>query len=261
MSRLKWYILPVLVLIYLLFVPVGCTKYKCADYTALGRSAHEMEALFPEYKAQLHQCAVDNLAWGILCGQGYKADADTYDKCMELAMLLVTPKPAAPPPVATDTPPVDSTHPAASQGLTDDIDPASVTWVGDPAGVQNWKITYDLTVSFKGNDIVLAQQGTANWPEVNGAAANPWVVTQVSGKWYGASFEWMRHNATTRPKSTVSGGNIKVFNVFPDGWNPQAGDQVCFTVAALSRGRFEGKWTWEYNKVYARTPIRCVVWP
>lgn len=143
----------------------------------------------------------------------------------------------------------------------DDIDPSTVTWVGDPAGVQGWKITSDLEVGFSGGDVLLKQDGTKRWPEVNNAVANPWVIAQINGEWCGASFEWMRRNADRRAKSAVAGDHIKVPHTFSDDWRPRSGETVYFMVAALSRGKYQGKWTWFYNKCFERTAIRKVVWP
>ena len=242
-----------LILLALLLLAGCAQKYECADYTALGKSAHAMEDLFPEYKAQLRQCAVDNLAWGILCGQGYKPDEGTYEKCRELALLLVQ-KPAEAP--ATPTPALaKTTPPAASQAFTDDINPATITFVQGP-DIGRWPVTHDLTASLSGNNVLLKQSATSAWPtkpyQDKPLVGNSWVVANIGGKWYGASFEWLGKGTQSRGKYTVAGDHIKYPKVFPADWRPAPGETIYVCVASLSRGGM--------RSVDERTPLKKIVW-
>lgn len=262
-------VLPILLALVLM---AGCaTKIPCNDYSSLAANLKLLPLLLPEgtNTSLLKRCYLEVKAQSVLCGLGEPTDADIYNQCLDysinavkaaLALEQNTPVEAPNPAPKPTTPPTPSPTPISDQ--RDEIDPAIVQWVGDLSVLPEWPwpIKYDLVVSFSGNDVVLQQEGTSHWPIVNGTVGNPIVIAQIDGKWKGGNFEWFRKGATHRAKRAVAGDHIKAFHDIPAEWRPSPGQKICFTVAALNRGRFQGKWTWEYNRVYERTPIKCVVW-
>uniref|UniRef100_A0A6H2A094 Uncharacterized protein n=1 Tax=viral metagenome TaxID=1070528 RepID=A0A6H2A094_9ZZZZ len=255
----------------------GCAYFQktdtvaCDEYLYLANQLERLEKVLPPELASqapvIKQGVKDLKNQAISCAFGEKIDPNLYSKWQQAAILIAQnitgettttiPTPTAESTTTTTIPPTVEITPVDPR---DDKSPTDIIWVGDPAGVQNWAVAYNLSVSFKGGDIVLAQDGTKNWPEVNNAVANPWVIANLNGKWYGASFEWMRRNANTRAKSAVDGGHIKVPHTFPADWKPKAGETIYLMVASLSRGRFEGRWTWDYHNTRQRTAIKKIVW-
>ena len=86
---------------------------------------------------------------------------------------------------------------------------------------------------------------------VNG---NPWVFVKWEGKWYAATWEWLRVGQTCKSKDAVAGDHIKQapFNA-SSGWKPTSGQAYWIMVSAPAR---MGQMT-----VAERSNLVKVIWP
>jgi len=133
--------------------------------------------------------------------------------------------------------------------IVDEFDLSTVVWLG--LNVSSWNVTSDLHASFSGNKIVLDYDKTSVWPNVDRLNANCWVFAKLSdGRWYGATFEWMRNGYRDRGKNTVAADHIKrrEFN----NWSPTPGETLYFMVSGLCRDH--------KRNVAERTNVVKLIW-
>ena len=126
----------------------------------------------------------------------------------------------------------------------------SIKWLH--TDVSSWPVTSSLRVSFSGNTINFPYSKSKTWPALDGVNANPWVIAKIDGKWYAATFEWLRFGQTAKPKATVSGSHIKKSPMNGD-WTPQSGQRVGIMVSGLART--------QTRNVKERTDVVMVTWP
>ena len=118
--------------------------------------------------------------------------------------------------------------------------------------VSKWPVTASIHVSFSGNRINFPYSKSRVWPAVDGVNGNPWVIAKIDGTWYAATFEWLSFGQTSKPTSTVGGGNIKAAPM--DGnWAPRSGQRVGIMVSGLARSKT--------RNVEERTRMVMVTWP
>ncbi len=133
----------------------------------------------------------------------------------------------------------------------------NVTWLH--TNVSGWRETVNLeSVTFRGGQICLNHDHADAWPhgDINGVvvAANPWVFIFHDGRWWGATWEWMRPGQTCKNKSSVAGDHIKraPFDE-ASGWRPRAGQVLYFMVSGLARSGM--------RNAEERSNVVRVVWP
>jgi hypothetical protein len=131
---------------------------------------------------------------------------------------------------------------------------ADVKWLH--TDVANWAITSKLEkVVLDGRSIRLVYDKANVWPRknVNGAevVANPWIFVNRSGKWYGATWEWLRPGQTSKSRRAVAGDHIKRAPL--NDFNPRSGEEYGFMVSGLARDR--------NRNVKERTNIVMFRWP
>lgn len=119
------------------------------------------------------------------------------------------------------------------------LDLGDVTWLH--TDVSGWRETARLeSVTFRGGQICLNHDHADAWPhgDINGTvvAANPWVFIFHDGRWWGATWEWMRPGQTCKNKTSVAGDHIKraPFDQ-ASGWRPRPGQVLYFMVSGLAR--------------------------
>lgn len=118
--------------------------------------------------------------------------------------------------------------------------------------VSKWPVTASIHVSFSGNRINFPYSKSKVWSAVDGVNGNPWVIAKIDGTWYAATFEWLSFGQTSKPTSTVGGGNIKAAPM--DGnWAPRSGQRVGIMVSGLARSKT--------RNVEERTEMIMVTWP
>ena len=129
--------------------------------------------------------------------------------------------------------------------------------------VSKWKVTSKLKVTISSGGSVCFQHADASkWPSVSithtsgthkiQVNRNPWVFAYKNGKWYGATFEWMRPTGRCKPGKTVSGDHVKRDPL--KNWDPKKGETLYFMVSALARFG-------AHVNVKERTDLVKVVWP
>jgi len=244
-----------------LLLLAGCVgKVPCDEYVAGAVQLQRAAKAFPAHAALLNQCIDVAKLSGQLCLAGQAVDPTLYQRCMnavgKLAEAAPGPQGKAQAPEPTPTPaPTDTGDSGASRALKNDVDPATITFVQGP-DIGKWPITHDLAASLSGNNVLLKQSATSTWPaklyQDKPLVGNSWVVANISGKWYGASFEWLAKGAQSRGKYTVAGDHIKYPRAFPADWRPKVGETIYVCVASLSRGGM--------RSVDERTPFKKIVW-
>jgi hypothetical protein len=150
------------------------------------------------------------------------------------------PEPVAPPPEAVPVAtPASAIAPAASlyPGAADQLDLAAVEWLHE--NVSQWPVTSKITdVRIGADSIAISHTRSGQWPTLNynGVAVegNPWVFVNRGGKWYAATYEWLRPGQTTKNVSARDiGANIKVEPLAS--WQPRPGELVGFMVSTPAR--------------------------
>ena len=118
--------------------------------------------------------------------------------------------------------------------------------------VSGWAQAASLNASVGGGTINLLYSQARAWPAVDGVNANPWVIVNLNGQWYAATFEWLRFGQTAKPMSVLSGGgHIKVSPL--SGWRPKSGERIGLMVSGLARTTM--------RNVKERSNVVMVTWP
>ncbi len=126
-----------------------------------------------------------------------------------------------------------------------------VVWLH--TNVSRWAVASPLSVSFPTSSLIRVQYDKAGvWPANSGGVnGNPWIFVFQDGKWYAATWEWLKLNQTVKNKSSVAGSHIKKAPL--QDFLPVSGEVYGFMVSGLAR-------TSERN-VLERTPVVMVRWP
>lgn len=152
-----------------------------------------------------------------------------------------------------NTQPAENTTPVQTVAGSDaqvPADFAGVVWLHE--NVSGWAQTSSLNVSIGGGSITLNYDKAKVWPARNGVNANPWVFVFRDGRWYAATFEWLRFGQTTKPTSTVRGDHIKKPPL--NNFHPVSGEVYGFMVSGLARDN-------STRNVRERTNVVMMRWP
>lgn len=155
------------------------------------------------------------------------------------------------------TPPTDPNPPPKPSG-GDQLDPNQVTWLHQD--VSRWPITSTITdVTITRSEICVDHTGSGRFPtsqfgtiQVEG---NVWVFAQFNGRWYGATYDWLRPGQVCKG---VTGGELGPDQIrrapMDASWaGPRSGDLVGFMVSARARD--------DVSAGAERTNIVLVRWP
>ena len=160
------------------------------------------------------------------------------------------PSPPPPsPPVAGPSPP-----PPSPPGSPDDdvpFDLSDVTWLH--TDVSDWRQTSTITrVRIDDPPICIDHTKSGRWPVRNGVEGNPWIFARINGRWYAATYEWLKPGQTCKGISAATiGPHTKQSPM--DSWRPRSGELVGFMVSALAR--------FGQESVAERSNIVMVRWP
>lgn len=155
--------------------------------------------------------------------------------------------------------PSASTAPAVvSGGVGNDIDPNSVVFLD--ADVSGWAQTATLRASISGGTLNLNYNQASQWPAASVRAkdgsslnANPWVIVNVNGTYYGATFEWLKSGQTSKPTAVVTGSGGHIVQPPLNTFRPVSGQQYGFMVSTPARGGA--------RTINERSNISVVTWP
>ena len=127
-----------------------------------------------------------------------------------------------------------------------------ITWLH--TNVSDWPVTASLSASVGGGTINMPYSKSKTWHAVDGVNANPWVIVYMNGKWYAATFEYLRHGQTSKPMGVLSGAMGDHIKVSPlSGWRPHSGERFGLMVSGLARSNL--------RNVRERSNIAMVTWP
>ena len=120
--------------------------------------------------------------------------------------------------------------------------------------VSDWAVTASLSASVGGGTINMPYSKARVWPAVGGVNANPWVIVNLNGQWYAATFEWFRHGQTSKPVGVLNGAMGDHIKASPlSGWRPRSGERFGLMVSGLARA--------QSRNVRERSNVVMVTWP
>lgn len=155
------------------------------------------------------------------------------------------------------TPPTDPNPPPKSGGA-DQLDPRQVTWLH--RDVSSWPITSTVTdVTITRSEMCVDHSGAGRFPtsqfgtiQVEG---NVWIFAQINGRWYGATYDWLRPGQVCKGVTGDELGRdqIRIAPMDASWPGPRSGDTVGFMVSARARD--------DVSAGAERTNIVLVRWP
>jgi hypothetical protein len=115
----------------------------------------------------------------------------------------------------------------------DQIDVSQVKWLH--ADVSGWKQTSTVTdVDISSKSVSIEHTKAGKWPHFGGAEGNPWVFVNRGGRWYAATYEWLRPGQTKKYVTAADiGAHTKREPI--ESWQPQPGELVGFMVSTPAR--------------------------
>lgn len=144
-------------------------------------------------------------------------------------------------------------------GGNDDINANSLRWLH--ADASGWEVSSTVTsVSVSSAQICINHTKAGRWPVRDGLEGNPWIVAQVDGIWYAATYEWLRPGQVCKSlgvpndhpnTASALGPHIKVSPL--DSWVPKSGETVYFFVSTFARAGVRSS--------DERSNIVKVIWP
>ena len=115
------------------------------------------------------------------------------------------------------------------------------------ADISGWAETATVAVSLSSSSVTLDSDKKSVWPDKQDVNACAWVVFQVDGTWYAATFDYMRPGQTTKQ---IGGLEIKGPGLR---WKPSSGEKVGFIISGLARD--------SRRNVSERSPVYFETWP
>lgn len=121
--------------------------------------------------------------------------------------------------------------------------------------VSKWPIVSPLHVSFDRNLITVNYNAANVWPVVlvsgEPCVGNVWIFIQQHGKWYAATWEWLKRGQIQKLRESCNGKHIKRPPL--ENWEPTRGERYKIMVSGLARDH--------RRNVKARTRCVEVRWP
>jgi len=113
---------------------------------------------------------------------------------------------------------------------------SGVSWLH--TDVSGWEQTGTLKSVLVNSSTITLDYDKANvWPGVSADGtilnANPWIFVKQDGKWYAATFEWLRPGQTSKDIKSVNGDHIKQSPL--KDFVPKNGEVYGFMVSGLAR--------------------------
>ena len=133
-----------------------------------------------------------------------------------------------------DKPDKKADKPDKKEVTQGDFNLSKATWLH--TNVSRWPVTARLSKVFQRAGKIYLEYDKANtWPGVGDGHinANPWVIVKYKGKWYAATWEWLRQGQTVKSAKAVDGSHIKRPPL--NEWHPKAGEKIGFMISGLAR--------------------------
>jgi hypothetical protein len=141
---------------------------------------------------------------------------------------------------------------------TDELSLKDVVWLD--TDISGWPITTQLNASVSGGTMQLPYDKARVWPTASTRAsnggplnANAWIVVNVDGTWYAATWEWLRTGQTSKPISAVTGGGGHIPRPPLNTFRPRSGETYGFIVSTPART--------SDRTINERSNVSLVVWP
>ncbi|MCC5843630.1 MAG: hypothetical protein JJU05_05200 [Verrucomicrobia bacterium] len=141
---------------------------------------------------------------------------------------------------------------------SNDINPSNVVFLD--ADVSSWAQTATLNASVSGGSVSLSYDMATQWPSARTRArdggsinANAWVVVNVDGTWYAATFDWLKTGQQAKATSAVTGANGHISHPPLNNFRPRSGETYGFMVSTPARSAD--------RTINERSNISTVVWP
>ena len=151
---------------------------------------------------------------------------------------------------------IGSAELAPGGNSADQIDLSTVNWLN--TNVSDWAQTSTITrVNIGSPPIGIEHTKAGQWPSITAGGTvvegNPWILANIDGEWYAATYEWLRPGQTEKQ---ISAENIGANTKKPplDGWQPKSGDTVGLMVSTPARFGPEGP-------INERSNVVLVTWP
>ena len=141
-------------------------------------------------------------------------------------------------------------------GAADQLDLSQVTWLH--TNVRGWAKTSTITNTSIGDPpICIDHTKRGDWPRVSAGGTtvegNPWVFAKVDGRWYAATYEWLRPGQECKGIAASNiGAHIKVSPL--SRWTPQSGETIGLMVSTPARFGPQGPRHERSNVVRVRWP-------
>ena len=132
-----------------------------------------------------------------------------------------------------------------------------ITWLH--TDVTEWPVTASMTASVGDGKIRFPYDKANVWPGISAVGAtvnaNPWVIVKwTDGRWYAATFEWLRPGQTSKPMGVLDGSLGDHIKVAPlNRWRPRSGERFGILVSGLARST--------QRNVQERSNVSMVTWP
>jgi hypothetical protein len=113
---------------------------------------------------------------------------------------------------------------------------SDVTWLH--ADVSGWAVTSQVTdITIDSDTICIYHTKSGRWPVVGGGEGNPWVFAKIGGKWYAATYEYLRPGQTCKhiERSGEWGIGPHTKREPLESWVPRKGELVGFMVSTFAR--------------------------
>jgi hypothetical protein len=134
--------------------------------------------------------------------------------------------------------------------------PEGMIWLD--ANISGWPVTAKLNAYISGVDLVLSNTKQNLWPDGPDARgggavnANAWVIVKRDGKWYAATWEYLRTGQHWKRAAWLKAGDGHIPHRVMDGWVPQKGERIGHMVSTLARG--------PYRTIDERSNVDWMVW-
>jgi hypothetical protein len=106
------------------------------------------------------------------------------------------------------------------------------------ADVSRWSVTSKISeITIDTDTICIYHSKSGRWPVVGGGEGNPWVFAQIGGKWYAATYEYLRPGQTCKHIERRGEWGIGPHTKREplESWVPRKGEKVGFMVSTFAR--------------------------